>query len=318
MTRPAFIIPVHNRRETTRACLRALQADDVFNWADIVVVDDGSTDGTAKMIAEEFPAARVVTGDGNLWWTGAIARGMAAAGDAECFVWLNDDALPQPGACHQLVHSARESGGVVTAQCRTKTGGLLTYGGLVRRGISLRLFEVGAGSLREVDAACGNFVVIPRAVVAAIGLPDARCFPHAHGDTDFTLRAKRAGFAICVDPAAVATARPNALANYTSWLLSDIRIADIWRPLADRRSYAYAPAHARFLARHFGGRGAAYWIWTVVKRVPITLLRLTTPLAWRRQVWGRRSRVWQEERALHRALNENTSSHPAATPPTER
>ena len=154
-----------------------------------------------------------------------------------------------------------------------------------------------------VDAACGNFVCFPRAVVERIGFVDGRKLPHAHGDSDYTLRATEAGFQVLVEPRASATARPNALANYTSWLLSDMSVADIWRPLADKRSYAYAPAYARLLTRHFGVRGAFYWVWTIVKRGPISVLRLLIPQSCLRRWWGRHSPVWQQEQTIRAALD---------------
>jgi GT2 family glycosyltransferase len=300
----AWVIPVHNRRLVTLACLRRLRDDGVLEWSSVYVVDDGSTDGTADAIAAELPSVRILQGDGNRWWTGATELGMRAAyaAGAEWIGWLNDDAAPRPGACAQLCATAVATGAVVTGQCVVPPDGPVVYGGLRRRRVGLQLVEASGSAPVPIDAACGNFVVFPRAVVATIGFPDGRRLPHAHGDSDYTLRARRAGFTLLVEPRAVAEARPNALANYASWLLSEIRLTDIWRQLADKRSYAYAPSHARFLARHFGIAGALYWAWTILKRVPITMLRCVVPQRWLRRLWGTRSAAWQSERQLHAAL----------------
>ena len=59
MNSTAVIIPVHNRRETTLACLRRLTADGVPAWSRIVVVDDGSTDGTGEAVRVEFPDVEI-------------------------------------------------------------------------------------------------------------------------------------------------------------------------------------------------------------------------------------------------------------------
>lgn len=300
----AWVIPVHNRRETTLGCLRQLQRDGVLKWSEVYVVDDGSTDGTRAAVAAEFPAVHVLSGDGHLWWTGATERGMRAAfaAGAQLICWLNDDTRARPGACARLCATAAATGAIVTGQCFVPPDGPLVYGGLRRARVSLHLVAVSGETLWPVDAACGNFVCFPRAVVDRIGWPDGRRLPHAFGDSDYTLRAHLAGLSVMVDPLAVADARPNALGNYASWLLSDITVAAIWRQLADRRSYAYAPAHARFLARHFGMQGALYWTWTVLKRIPITLLRLLVPQSWLRRIWGRRSAAWQDEQRVLAAL----------------
>jgi GT2 family glycosyltransferase len=146
-----------------------------------------------------------------------------------------------------------------------------------------------------VDACSGNFVCFPRKVVDQIGFPNGKTMPHAFGDLDYTLRAQHAGFPILANPQARATAAPNNWKNHASWLLSDLPVTEIWRGLWQKRSYAYAPAHVRFLARHFGLAGALYWMWTILKRIPISLLRLTVPQKRLQQFWGRRSAAWREE-----------------------
>ena len=60
MMRPVVIIPAHNRRETTLACLERLAANGDFGDFEVSVIDDGSTDGTASLLQEMAAAdARV-------------------------------------------------------------------------------------------------------------------------------------------------------------------------------------------------------------------------------------------------------------------
>jgi len=65
-----ILIPVHNRKEFTRQCLLSLRKQ-TYKKIKIVVIDDGSLDGTGGMLAREFPAVHVIKGDGNLWWADA-------------------------------------------------------------------------------------------------------------------------------------------------------------------------------------------------------------------------------------------------------
>jgi GT2 family glycosyltransferase len=309
-TRPAFIVPVHNRKEITLGCLRVLRGDGVLEWARVLVIDDGSTDGTADAVASEFPEVELLFGDGTLWWTGAIELGMRRAYDsgAECFIWLNDDTTPLQGSCARLVQTMRETGAIATGQCQIPPDGPVIYGGLVVNGIALRLAPAEGNEPVAVSAACGNFVAVPSSVIRAIGFPDGKRLPHAFGDSDYTLRAKRAGIPIVVDPRARAFAKPNALKNYASWLLSDISVADIWLQMFDKHSYAHAPSYARFQARHFGAKGAAFWAWTVFKRIPITILRLVVPKSLLRRIWGKKSLAWTTDTEVRNALDR--SGHP--------
>ena len=83
------VIPVHNRKDFTRNCLLSLQKQS-FQAFEVVIVDDGSTDGTAEMLREEFPELPVLKGDGNLWWTASVNMGIKYALEQEKLMdWLN-------------------------------------------------------------------------------------------------------------------------------------------------------------------------------------------------------------------------------------
>ena len=103
MAEPACIlIPAHNRRAVTLACLAALRPAIVGGTWRIIVVDDGSTDGTGDAIRAEFPEVTLLRGDGQLHWTGAIARAMREVPRGATVFWLNDDCRPRPGALATL------------------------------------------------------------------------------------------------------------------------------------------------------------------------------------------------------------------------
>ena len=141
---PHIVIPVHNRRETTLACLGLLRAQGVTRWARPVVVDDGSTDGTSSAVRELFPEAEVLSGGGDLYWTGATALGMqkAMANSADFVFWLNDDTKPAPGALEELREQASAGGGAAGGVCRLPRSGLPVYAGFLRHPEGLREDQV--------------------------------------------------------------------------------------------------------------------------------------------------------------------------------
>ncbi len=69
------IIPVFNRLPLTTRCLTSLSAQTDRRMR-ITLVDDGSTDGTAETVCKNFPEVDILTGDGHLWWTGAVNLGL--------------------------------------------------------------------------------------------------------------------------------------------------------------------------------------------------------------------------------------------------
>ena len=58
-----IVIPVYNRRDITRNCLLSLREQTHTDFQ-VVVIDDGSTDGTSEMIQKEFPEVVLLMGDG--------------------------------------------------------------------------------------------------------------------------------------------------------------------------------------------------------------------------------------------------------------
>ena len=99
------VIPVHNRKALTRGCLQSLQQQSDENF-EIVVIDDGSTDGTSEMIRQQFPNVVLLQGDGNLWWVGAINEGIRHVLDIcspdDCILLLNDDLVVPQNYISQL------------------------------------------------------------------------------------------------------------------------------------------------------------------------------------------------------------------------
>jgi GT2 family glycosyltransferase len=193
-TRLVFIvIPVHNRKLITLDCLHSLKQHGDLKKYQVVVVDDSSTDGTREAIAKSYPDVSVLSGDGNLWWTGAIAKGMhyAAAHQAEFVIWLNDDCILEPNTLSILVAFLRSHpktiAGAVCYSSETQT--LEATGAQGRQRVTAQPGEVVA-----VNEMSGYCVGIPIEVIQAIGVPNQNRFPHYYGDCTYILKANRLGF----------------------------------------------------------------------------------------------------------------------------
>ena len=157
-----IIIPVHNRKATTLTCLERLQQNGELARYSVVVVDDGSEDGTADAIATDYPEVTVLQGDGNLWWTGAITKGMEYAYEqgANFFIWLNDDTLPEPATIATLVEACQQQPQtLVAAQCLSNTEPHIpSYGGQQRHFLALKPSHAAPYETLQCDALDGNLV----------------------------------------------------------------------------------------------------------------------------------------------------------------
>lgn len=97
----SVIIVSYNTCEITLRCLRDLHTHLVCP-AEVIVVDNASTDGSAQAVHREFPSVQVIRNDRNVGFSSANNQGMRAA-HGSYFLLLNSDAFVTPGAVENLV-----------------------------------------------------------------------------------------------------------------------------------------------------------------------------------------------------------------------
>ncbi len=206
------VVPVHDRRELTRRCLLALRRQ-AYPRSTVVVVDDGSTDGTAAMLRADFPEAVTLAGGGELWWTGAVNLARAwvleRAADDDAFVTLNNDTEPRPDWLQEL-HSA------ALAHPRTLVGSVAvaeTDGRIESAAVTIDWWRarfsdpcrgLDPARLRE-QAPCvlpgqvlsGKGTLVPMRALRELG-PYASSLPQYGADYEFSLRAARHGWRLLV------------------------------------------------------------------------------------------------------------------------
>jgi GT2 family glycosyltransferase len=254
------VVPVRNRRELTLRFLRALAAS-AHPRLEAVVVDDGSSDGTAAAIARDFPRVAVLRGSGDLWWAGATNAGVrhALAHGADYILTINDDAVFGPDLVPRLVRVAqadpwRMVGARIHDQDHRERVWAIGFsapfaGNRVwvanHAGRAWPDIAGTVAAVEPVEVLCGNGVLIPRAAYLAAGLYDRRNLPQYHADSDFILRARACGFSAVVATDAV-------LYNHESG--GDIPRRR-WQVVASRKSPLYWPALTTILWRHGPARG---------------------------------------------------------------
>ncbi len=112
------VIPTLNGRERLLRTLESLERQTAE--ADVVVVDNASTDGTAEAVAERFPAVRVVRNERNLGFGAAINRA-ALDLDGDVLVLVNNDVVCEPEfrrADHAAFRGRSDRDGRLACCCR--------------------------------------------------------------------------------------------------------------------------------------------------------------------------------------------------------
>ncbi len=248
----SVVIPCHNERDSVLSCLGSLAANSVEIRT--VLVDDGSTDGVGSAVATQFPDVRLVTGDGELWWSGAINAGLRLAqrSPSDFYLLLNNDCVLTEGVIDRLVASAQASERTIVSATiyDPVDGSVVSFGG--RFGASgpeyiLAAPPTDAAGLFTVDWLPGHCLLVPTAVFDAIGLIDESAFPHYWADADFTLRARRAGYRLAVHPEIRVF---NDRSQTGMRLVDQPNLKSLLRVLTSRRSWLRVDENVKFWWRH--------------------------------------------------------------------
>jgi GT2 family glycosyltransferase len=215
----AILIPIYNGLDYTKQSLDILvKSIATSQWKlkddiNIIVIDDGSTDGSALFVKQNFPDVIICSGDGNLWWSGAINLGAKYAfNKLNCtyvLLW-NNDIVPDPDYFSNLrkILQTREDALLFGSKILIKDTNRVWFMGGIFKSFSGKKIMIGLqqpddekyNKIIECDWLTGMGTIVHKAVIEKTGYWDQQNFPQYHGDSDFTIRAKRQGFSMYVFP----------------------------------------------------------------------------------------------------------------------
>lgn len=187
--RGSVVIPSRNGLELLRRHLPRL-ATEARGW-EVIVVDDGSSDGTCAAGSAEFPGVRFVRREGERGFCHAVNLGMSlAAGDA--LLLLNNDVSPREGALAELAMALESAGDDVYAAVPVITRPGMPDEGGMRTGFRRGLAVTGPGE-RGVPYPSGACSLFRRCHWEVLGGLSADFAPIYWEDADLGARAARAG-----------------------------------------------------------------------------------------------------------------------------
>lgn len=203
MTEKIYILlPVHNRREITRRFIESLNRQ-TYKIYHLVLIDDGSTDGTEEMVRNEIQPVTVIRGEGNWWWAGSLHQG---------YEWLKSQNLPLSNVVliinddtefkadfleRGLALIERNKRTLLQAQCYSRQTDVL-----IDAGVHVdwsRLTFKQAGIPEQINCLSTRGLFLRLEDFFEIGGFYPRLLPHYGSDYEFTMRAHRKGLKLMTD-----------------------------------------------------------------------------------------------------------------------
>lgn len=272
--RVAVLMACFNRKDCTIKCLDALfNVNFLSNQSiEVFLLDDGSTDGTSEAIKKKYINVNIIQGDGNLFWNRGmhLAWKVASKNKYDFYLWLNDDVILNKDSFQILWSNYKvlNQNCIISGVCASEDG-FTTYGGyILKNKKNFRLQPQGKPII--CDFFNGNIVLVPKEVFNKVGNLDP-IFPHAQGDFDYGLRAKKMGINSYITSKSIALCDRHK--EYPKWcnpnLSFRLRLSSFFGPLGGRpyhsfvfekRHYSLHQALLHYITIHFRLLFPKYWV----------------------------------------------------------
>jgi GT2 family glycosyltransferase len=206
MLKLSIVIPTYNRKGAISHVLELLEKQVVEGIdLSIIVVVDGSTDGTQSTVRSDFPGVTMIEGDGNWWWTRSVNEGckQAVKNRADAVLLLNDDVQLDNNYLETLLKSVeKEPNAIIGSLNITKEKGeRIFFSGAVKfqwwKGKLqpyhpfLAPYPKKLSGLHQSVVLAGRGILIPTDVFKKIGYFDEKALPQYKADYEFVLRANK-------------------------------------------------------------------------------------------------------------------------------
>lgn len=202
-----IVIAVHNRKDITLHCLKQLDQQTYRDFA-VIVVDDGSSDGTSEAIRQLYPSTTIIAGTGEWWWTKSVNKGIqhALACRASHILLLNDDTFFEDDYLSQVINevSLHSTAIIGSLNLTLEQPHRIYFSGA--KSLNRLLFRYKryhkTFSLYKEDISSKRFhtvylpargALIPATVFEKLGLLNEKHFPQYASDVEFTLNAHEKG-----------------------------------------------------------------------------------------------------------------------------
>jgi GT2 family glycosyltransferase len=271
--RATVIVLVWNGRDFLEACLDAVLAQDYASFG-VIVVDNGSTDGSPRLVADRYPNVALLNNDRNLGFAAGNNVGLQQLAGTprdtrtDFAVLLNQDTVVHPGWLASMARAfATTKVGITGCKLLYPNGTIQHAGGYLYgpRGETGHLGRQNGDKdastpvdgpqdgLTNVEFVTGAALAISREALEKIGPLDEGFRPAYYEDVDWCYRARAAGYRVVYQPDAIVTHHESTTTN----------------ALSRERKQALNQGRLRFLLKHWtvdrlvGEFGPAELAWVI-------------------------------------------------------
>jgi len=209
----SFIMLHLNQEEATRECIKSL-LNLSYNNVEIILVDNGSADGSGMRLSNEFPSVIFTRNEQNLGFAEGNNVGMRLAllRGADYVVLLNNDTVVEQDFVQPLLHHAASDPTIGVQSCKiyyyADPKKLWYAGGLLHvdkaEGYHIGYLEEDSGKyniLQDTEFATGCMMFLSRKALEDVGLLEKSYFIYFE-DSDWSIRARRLGYRVIYNPRA--------------------------------------------------------------------------------------------------------------------
>lgn len=204
-----IICGVHNEIDHIKRLLKCFENQTFTNYK-LVIVDDGSTDGTKNFIKRKYPGAILIKGDGSLWWTGsifvAVEKILKLAQGDDFILTINNDCVVEKNYLANILNCSQKYkdsiiGSLIIDIKDKKT---ISDAGVRIHWKNYGFERIGPKKVSQIknfekvenriDTLSTKGTLYPINVFKTVGNFDKKHLPHYISDYEFACRAKKKGF----------------------------------------------------------------------------------------------------------------------------